>query len=581
MSKEKKRNVDEVEKKETLFYYEIIGVILLVFSVTVLGKFGKIGTFFTLLFKTCFGDWYWMFVLFILFLGMYNLFLHKKFDFKSNVFIGFCFISISILLLSHFPLHNYAAKEGTNYFSKVWDVYKNYINDGVSNYLGGGIIGAVLFYMIFYLLGKYGVILCSLLIFILGFSLFINKPIIDIIVFFTKKAKNVKKYTGNFANFFKYELGSDRRKPKKNKESIFFRNVSLPIRLFDANKSDASLVMQEKTSLENKNLILSVLSSQGTEFKFIDLKVSYKVTTYKILLYSYTDIKKIVKKLQELLVDNFFYSKISNVFTIQVTNQYEQILTMNDILLKQNSLLNNYILPIGVANDETLVEIDVSKKPNFLLIGNENSGVKTFFNAIISIFFSKVLLNNYELSIFDIYNDFEKYDEIVDLKRGKIIDFLDELIEEINARLDKFKTFEIYNFTEYNRKIEMGLINESYMKRRIILINHINMDKETFSFFENKMMYINQSAVKAGINVFLICRNSSIINNVILSIFENKVFFKCDKEKFDSNIIKNDNSYFLLGNGDAILDSDNETVRLQTPLITTSEFEKVIKFLLN
>ena len=107
------------------------------------------------------------------------------------------------------------------------------------------------------------------------------------------------------------------------------------------------------------------------------------------------------------------------------------------------------------------------------------------------------------------------------------------------------------------------------------------MDKETFSFFENKIMYINQSAIKSGINVFLICRNSSIINNVVLSVFENKMFFKCEKEKFDNNIIKNDNSYYLLGNGDAILESDNETTRLQTPLITSKEIEKVIKFLLN
>lgn len=581
MAKEKKRKVDEVEKKETLFYYEIIGVILIVFSTTVLGKFGRIGSFFTLLFKTCFGDWYWLFILFILFLGIYNLFLHKKFDFKSNVFIGFCFISLSILLMSHFPLHNYAAKETNNYFSKVWSIYKTYLNEKTADYLGGGVIGAFLFYLIFYLFGKYGVILCAILIFMLGFSLFINKPIIDIFAFFTSKAKYVKKYTGNFANFFKYELGSDKRSPHKNKESIFLRNISLPIRLFDANKADASYVMQDKISGENKNLILSILNTFGVEYKFIDMKVSYKVTTYKILLYTYVDIKMLVKRLQEVIVENFFYSKINNVLTIQITNQYEQILTMNEILLKQNSLLNNYIVPIGISNCDFLIEVDIAKKPNFLIVGSENSGIKTFISAIISILFSKVLVCNYELEIFDIYNDFEKYNDIIDIKHGSILEFLDLLIDDVNSRLDTFKKFEIFSFTEYNRKIEMGLLNETYMKRKIIIINHINMDKETFSFFENKIMYINQSAIKAGINVFLICRNSSIINNVVLSVFENKMFFKCEKEKFDNNIIKNDNSYYLLGNGDAILESDNETTRLQTPLITSKEIEKVIKFLLN
>ncbi len=125
---------------------------------------------------------------------------------------------------------------------------------------------------------------------------------------------------------------------------------------------------------------------------------------------------------------------------------------------------------------------------------------------------------------------FEKYNDIIDIRRGSILEFLDLLVDDVNSRLDTFKKFEIFSFTEYNRKIEMGLLNETYMKRKIIIINHVNMDKETFSFFENKIMYINQSAIKSGINVFLICRNSSIINNVVLSVFENKMFLNVKKK---------------------------------------------------
>lgn len=106
------------------------------------------------------------------------------------------------------------------------------------------------------------------------------------------------------------------------------------------------------------------------------------------------------------------------------------------------------------------------------------------------------------------------------------------------------------------------------------------MDKETLAFFENKIMYINQSSVKVGINVFFIARNSNIINNVIMSLFENKLFFKCDNERFNKSIIKNDNCYYLLENGDALLTSDNKEIRLQTPLITVTELDSAIKFLL-
>ena len=203
MSKEKKRSVDENEKKETLFYYEIIGVIIIIFSITILGKFGKIGNFFTTFFKCCFGNWYWLFLLFFLFLGIYNLFLHRKFDFKSSRFIGFIFIGVGILMFAHFPLHNYAISDNGNYFSKTWEIYSNYMNNGGRSDLGGGIVGSILFYAIYYLFGVYGVILIAILIILLGFSLIINKSILDIFKFFTHKAKNVGDYSRSFANFFK------------------------------------------------------------------------------------------------------------------------------------------------------------------------------------------------------------------------------------------------------------------------------------------------------------------------------------------------------------------------------------------
>lgn len=581
MSKEKKRNNDEVKKSETLFYYEIIGVILIIFSVTILGKFGKIGSFFTIIFKTIFGDWFWLFILLILFIGIYSLFLHKKFDFKSNMFIGFCFISISILMLSHFPLHNYATNNNENYFSKIWEIYKAFIEDNTDNYLGGGVIGVLFFYLFFYLFGKYGVILISLLILILGFSLFINKPIIDIFKFMTNKIKYIKKYTGNFKSFFKYELGSSKGKIKNEKKNVFMKNTSIPLRLLDSVIIDASFAMQEKISNENKSLILAILNSFNIEYKFIKMNITYKITTYKILLYSYVDVKLLIKKLQEVLSDNFFYSKENSVLTLQIKNQYEQMLSIKDLLLKQSCLMNNYIMPIGISSDDQLVEIDLSKKGNFIFIGNENSGIKNAVNSFIITLFTKALLNNFNLKIFDIYNDFEKYNNIIDINKGNILEFLEEIINEINERLEIFKSFDIYNFTEYNRKIEMGLINESYMRRNIVIINHLNMDKETFSLFENKLMYINQSSNKTGINILFISRNTNTINNVIMSLFENKLFFKCNSERFNKNILKNDNCYYLLGYGDCLLLTDNSTTRLQIPLLTNKDFENALKFIAN
>ena len=85
MGKEKKRSADEQEKQETTFYYELVGIIFIIFSITVLGELGKIGSFMLVLFKVAFGDWYWVIILFLLFYGFQSLLTHKSFNFKTSV----------------------------------------------------------------------------------------------------------------------------------------------------------------------------------------------------------------------------------------------------------------------------------------------------------------------------------------------------------------------------------------------------------------------------------------------------------------------------------------------------------------
>ena len=69
MGKEKKRSADEKEKEETLFYYELVGVICIILAITILGRLGKIGNFLAVFFKVIFGDWYWIFIVFLMFYG--------------------------------------------------------------------------------------------------------------------------------------------------------------------------------------------------------------------------------------------------------------------------------------------------------------------------------------------------------------------------------------------------------------------------------------------------------------------------------------------------------------------------------
>ena len=61
----------ETEKKERIFYYEIIAL----FSITRLGAFG---TYLMLTFRLLFGDWYFLMILLLFLYGIYCLLVHKK-----------------------------------------------------------------------------------------------------------------------------------------------------------------------------------------------------------------------------------------------------------------------------------------------------------------------------------------------------------------------------------------------------------------------------------------------------------------------------------------------------------------------
>ena len=286
MGKEKKRNVDEQEKQETTFYYELTGIIFIIFSITVLGELGKIGSFMLVLFKVAFGDWYWIIILFLLFFGFQSLLTHKSFNFKNQRFIGFVFICFSLLLFAHFPLHNYVSGQEKEYFSGTWRVYKDFIATNADTYLGGGLIGALMFYAVYYLFGTVGVVLIGIIMIFFGVSLIINKPIIELLKIFGKGTKNIGKYAKNFNNFFKYQIGSERKKTMKR--DIFSRSQQVPLKIFEEHQNVMNYNFQEKHCLEMKSLIHSVFNNLHIEYKDADMSISYKISSFRFTIFSDT-----------------------------------------------------------------------------------------------------------------------------------------------------------------------------------------------------------------------------------------------------------------------------------------------------
>ena len=67
--------------------------------------------------------------------------------------------------------------------------------------------------------------------------------------------------------------------------------------------------------------------------------------------------------------------------------------------MKQSSLQNNYLLPLGLTYENKVCEMDFSKCGHLLLIGEKETGIKNFVNYFIVAMFVKENLLNYEIEI--------------------------------------------------------------------------------------------------------------------------------------------------------------------------------------
>jgi len=573
MAKDKKMKIEET-KKETPFYYETIGFLAIIFVVIIFGELGIVGRYLTIFFMLIFGDWYWLIVLYILFFGLSNILTHDAFDFKNQRFLGYLICSLGLIIISHNSLHKALITDTSDqsYFSLTWGHYRNFLaiaNNEMYTTLGGGIVGGFIYFIVYYLLGSVGIVLVTVIVILLGFSMLIDKSIVDIVKYIISKVRSLKDFTGSFNRFFKYEIGRDKSKPEID---IYSKNKVISMKVLDIYQNEMNMSFQDKQSFELKSLIISVFNNFNIEFREIDLKVSYAVTTFKYFIYTNFDFEKLVEKLRDLIEEKVIVSRYNNNIKIEVNNKYVSLLTARNTLMKQ-SILNNYNQPLGVNSENELEELDISRDGNILIIGRENSGIRNFIYYFICALFIKISIANYEFDLFDDENSFSHFTLFKNVDSGNVLEYLNSVIETIDSRIKLIKDHEYDNINEFNKAQELE--DKEIMKRKYIIFNY--QDNENKKLIEDKLMYIIQMGRLCGVNIIIICRDVNLISNIILSIIYVKLIFKLNEIKDSIKILNDGKARYLDNKGEAIILRKDKEVRIQTPLITEEEINKVIK----
>lgn len=493
MSKEKVSNLDK-EKKEVTFYYEVIGIILVLISLIAMIRLGKAGIVIALVFKLLFGDWYFLFILFVFYFGIRLLLSHSPIKIKNMRFIGYTLISICLLILSHGSFYQYINKYSDSPFkttlSFYLDAFKYQNFDDLS---GGGIFGAIFFQFLYILFSRIGTILIAIIILYVGICFIFQKTVFE----FTKKIlsifKNIFKKGIRIRNIFKYEI-----KQYSNRDY----HIKLNAKWFKDVETDT----------------MDEINQNYEELVFFECKKA--INSYHFFYDSLTKISNgsifiiIIKTYHIVNIDSFHrYLKNNISFPFLLRKNPDQIyLEFNAKKPKGNSFsktlsLNKVIIGIDPFND--IIEYDLNK--TYLILG---INYYDFLRALVFLIIN--CYNKYgEILIFD--EHFENYPAY-----KRTIKDLPKIFDEAEEKLKKIIDYKCSNYLEYNQLNNTMKINDIF-----IIINQFEIIYRSFDFKDLFFKFLNIAKVTGY--------------HIIIFANDDLEFTKLENQQFDVKIITKNN----------------------------------------
>lgn len=197
-------------------WYEISGLLFIALSIITILKLGIVGKSFVLFLRFFFGEWYMLSFLFIIGLSAYSIIYRKRPPFISSITMGGLLIFFSILMFSHVTLFDLLAKgnqfKDQSVLKSTFDLFMIEAKGQISTVdLGGGMIGAILFAILYFLFDRTGAILFGVIAIVAGILFITGKPLGGYLYqYMMPKLRNVTSDVfKDFRNFWKRE-----REPK-------------------------------------------------------------------------------------------------------------------------------------------------------------------------------------------------------------------------------------------------------------------------------------------------------------------------------------------------------------------------------
>ena len=393
--------------------------------------------------------------------------------------------------------------------------------------------------------------------------------------------------------------------PRLDLENYHFPTLDL-LKQFD--NDEPTINMEEQNA--NKDKIINTLRSFGIEISSIKATVGPTVTLYEITPDQGVRISKI-RGLEDDIALNLKAEGVriiapipgKGTIGIEVPNANKKIVSGRSIIGSRKFQESTYELPIALGKTITneVFMVDLAKMPHILVAGATGQGKSVGLNAIItSLLYKKhpaelkfVLVDPKKVE-FCIYSVIENHflaklpdgGEPIITDVTKVVQTLNSICVEMDARYDLLKLAHVRNLREYNEKFISRRLNPEkghrYMPYIVVVIDEFgDLIMTAGKDVELPIARIAQLARAVGIHMIIATQRptTNIITGTIKANFPARIAFRVMQMVDSRTILDRPGANQLIGKGDMLFLQGGDPVRVQCAFIDTPEVVEITNYI--
>lgn len=375
---------------------------------------------------------------------------------------------------------------------------------------------------------------------------------------------------------------------------------------YDASKAGVS---QEELN-QNKDKIVATLVNFKIGIQSIKATIGPTVTLYEIVPDAGIKISRI-KNLEDDIALSLSALGIriiapipgKGTIGIEVPNKNREMVSIRSVFASNAFAKTDKELPVVMGktiSNEVLV-IDLAKMPHLLVAGATGQGKSVGLNIILASLLYKRHPSQLKFVLVDpkkvemsLFSKIERHylaklpnsEEAIITDTKKVVHTLNSLCIEMENRYEILKDAGARNLKEYNAKFVARKLNPKeghrFLPYIVLVIDELaDLMMTAGKEVETPIARLAQLARAIGIHLVVATQRPSVnvITGVIKANFPARLSFRVTSKVDSRTILDTGGADQLVGQGDMLLSSGSDVIRIQCPFVDTPEIERICEFI--